>query len=114
MKKATATAALATTEDCDPFRPTACALTAAAAAAPNFSTFKKLSLHIVIKLGDNNSVTTTHYSLIDIIQDYQVKALHTPTFRLSLLSISQLHLAGIRQYFGTETLSLQSSLQRHQ
>ena len=37
MKKATATVALTTTGDCDPFWLTACALTA----APNFSMFKK-------------------------------------------------------------------------
>jgi len=67
-KKASATTALATTEDCDPFWLTSCVLTATAAAAPNFSMFNQLSLHIVIQLVDNNSVATTHYSFIDIIQ----------------------------------------------
>jgi hypothetical protein len=54
--------------------------------------FKKLSLPIIIELGDNNSVTATHYSFVNVIQGYQVEALHTPTFRLSLLSINQLDL----------------------
>jgi len=59
-----------------------------------FSTFKKLSLPIVIELGDNNSVTTMRYGVVDVIQGYQVEALHTPTFRLSLLSVNQLDLRG--------------------
>jgi hypothetical protein len=77
VKKATAIAALTTTADCDPFSLTACALTA----APNFSKLKMLSFTIV---EDNNSVTAMHYGFIDVIQDHQVEALHTPTFRLSL------------------------------
>jgi len=60
----------------------------------NFSIFNKLSLPIVIELGDNNSVTATHYGFVDVIQGYQVGALYTPTFRLSLLSINQLDLGG--------------------
>ena len=56
--------------------------------------FEKLSLPIVIKLGDNNSVIATHYGFVNIIQGYQVEALHTTTFRLSLLSINQLDLGG--------------------
>ena len=44
-----------------------------------FSTFKTLSLPIVIELGDKNSVTATHYGFVDI-QGYQIEALHTPTF----------------------------------
>jgi hypothetical protein len=65
--------------------------------------FKKLSFPIVIELGDNNSVTAAHYGFVDVIQDYQVEALLTPTFRLSLLSINQLDLVGIQLYFGSET-----------
>jgi len=59
---------------------TATALTADAATAPNFSMFNKLSFPIVIELGDNNSVTATQYSFVDVIQDNQVETLHTPTF----------------------------------
>jgi len=63
-----------------------------AGAALNFSKFKTLSFSIVIELGDNNSVTVMHYSFVDVIQGYQVKALHTPTFQLALLSNNQLNL----------------------
>jgi hypothetical protein len=58
----------------------------------SFSTFRKLSLAIVIELGDNNLVTAKHYGFLDVIQGYQVEALQTPTVRLSLLSINQLDL----------------------
>ena len=58
----------------------------------SFPSFKKLSLPRVIELGDDISLTATHYGFVIIIQGYQVKALHTPTFRLSLLSINQIDL----------------------
>jgi len=80
-KAPTATVALATTGDCDPFWLSACTLAAAALKwvidsgvshhicndCSSFSTFKKLSLAIVIKPGDNNSVTATHYGFINVI-----------------------------------------------
>jgi len=59
----------------------------------SFSTFKNLSLPIVIELGDDNSVTATHYGFLNVIQGNQVEARHTPTFRLSLPSINQLDLS---------------------
>jgi len=120
VKKATATTALATTRECNPFWPTACVLAAATAAAAtpkwvidsgashhmcndssSYSTFKKLSHPIVIELGDNHSVTTTHYGFVDI-QGYQIEAVHTPTFRLTLYRSTNWIWAGIRLYFGTE------------
>jgi len=58
----------------------------------SFSTFKKLSLPLVIEHRDNNSVTATHYGFVNVIQGYVVKALHPPTFRLCLLSINQVDL----------------------
>jgi len=111
-KKATATAAPAVTGDSNPFWLTASthAVAAAAAGMPpkpvidsrvsrhmcndrsGFSMIKKLSLLVVIDLGDNNSVTAMHYGFVEGIQRYQVKALHTSTFRLSHLSINQLDL----------------------
>jgi len=113
VKKATATAALTTTGDCDPIWLTASALATAAATASapkwvidsgashhmcndrtSFSMYKKLSPPLGIELGDNNSVTATHYGFVEVIQSYQVEALHTPTFRLSLLSINQFDLGG--------------------
>jgi hypothetical protein len=65
----------------------------------SFSTFNNLSLPIVIELGDDNSVTATDYGFVNIIQGYQVEALYTPTFRLSLLSINQLDLGGYMTLF---------------
>jgi len=56
--------------------------------------FKKLSLPIMIARGDDNSGTSKHYGFINVIQGYHVEALHTLTFRLSLLSNNQLDLSG--------------------
>jgi len=70
--------------------------------------FNNLSLPIVIELGDNNSVTATHYGFVDVIQGYQVEALHTPTFRLSLLSIHQLDLGGNTTIFRNGKSSITS------
>jgi len=105
VKKAPATAALATTGDCDPFWITTCVNTASAVAPKwvidsgvshlmcndhsRFSTFKMLSLPIVIDLGDNNFVTVTHYGFVDVMLGGQVEALHTCIFHLCLLSITQ-------------------------
>ena len=74
----------------------------------SFSTFKKLSLPIVIEVGDNNSVTATHYGFVNIIQGFQVEALHTPTFQLSLLSINQLDLGGHTTIFQNGKCSINS------
>jgi len=107
VKNTAVIAALATTRDCNCFRLTACA--PAAPAAPkwvtdsgasnhmwndcsSFSTFKIISLPKVIKLADDNSVTATHYGFVNVIQGYQIDALLTTTFRLSLLLINQLDL----------------------
>jgi len=130
VKKATAIAALAMTGDCDPSWPTTSARATAAAAAgaatarmwviasgashymcndrTSFSTFKKLLLLVVIELGDNNSVTATHYRFVDVIQGYQLDALHTPTFRLSLLLINQLDLGGHTTIFQDGKCSITS------
>jgi len=40
----------------------------------------------------HNWVTAPHYSFVNVIQGYEVEALHTPTFRLSPLLINQLDL----------------------
>jgi len=122
VKKATATAALVSTGDCNCQWRSACALTAATlnwvidsgASHPmcndrsRFSPFKKLSLPIIIKLGNKNSVTTTYYVFVDVIQSYQVKALHTPTFRLSLLWIKQLNCGGHTSIFRHRKCSITS------
>jgi len=74
----------------------------------SFSTFKQLSLLIVIELGDNNSVTAMHYGFVDVIQGYQDEAFHTPPFRLSLVSINQLDLGGHMTIFRNGKCSITS------
>jgi hypothetical protein len=64
--------------------------------------FQNLSLRIVIELGDDNSVTTTDYSFVNIIQGYQVIALHTPTFDFPFHRSTNWIWAGIPLYFGME------------
>jgi len=122
VKKATVTGALATTGDCDPFWLTACALTAATPKwvidsgashhtcndRSSFSMFKKLSLPIVIELGDNNSVTATHYGFVKGAQGDHVEAVNTPNFRLPLLSINQSELGGHTTIFQNRICSLTS------
>ena len=64
-----------------------------------FISFKSLPLPITIKLGDQTTVITTFHRLVNISQGLRFNALYTPTFRLSLLSINQLHLAGYTTTF---------------
>jgi len=61
---------------------------------------KKLRQPIVIELGDDNKVTVSHHGLVNISQEYEVNALYTPTFQLSLLSINPLDTAGYTSTFG--------------
>jgi len=107
VKKATATAALTMTGDCNPFQLTACAFAAASKCVidsgashqmandrSSFSAFKKLSLSIVIEIRDVNSVAATGNGFLKVIQGQYVEALNTPSFELSLLSMNQLDLGG--------------------
>ena len=64
-----------------------------------FVSFKRLPSPIIIKLGDETTVTATFHGLINISQGLQLNTLYTPTFRLSLLSINQLDLAGYTMTF---------------
>jgi len=123
VKEAPATAALATTGDCNPFWLSACAR--AATTAPkrvidsgashhmcndrsSFSMFKKLSLPIVIELRDDNSLTAKHYGFVKITLGSRVEALHTSTFRLFLLSTNQLDLGGHTTIFRDGKCSITS------
>jgi len=105
--KATAKAALATTGDCDPLRLTSCAGATVTAqkwviesgsshhmchVRSSVSTFTRLSLPILIELRHDNSVTALHYGFVNVIQGYQVEALHISTFRPYLVAITQLDL----------------------
>ena len=65
-----------------------------------FNSIKKRNQPIVIELGDDNNVIVSHHGLVNVSQEYEVNALYTPTFRLSLLSINQLDTAGYTSTFG--------------
>ena len=74
----------------------------------SLSTFKMLSLPIIIKLRDNNWITATHFGFVDIIPGYEVNALHAPTFCRTLLSITQLDLCGHMTIFRNGKCSITS------
>jgi hypothetical protein len=73
-----------------------------------FNSLKKLRQPIVIELGDDNKVTVKHHGLVNVSQEYEVNALYTPTFRLSLLCINQLDTAGYTSTFGHGKCSISS------
>jgi hypothetical protein len=56
----------------------------------SFLTYERLAKPIPIKLGDETIVMSYYHGRITVFQGYCADALHTPTFRMSLLSISQL------------------------
>ena len=72
------------------------------------NSIRKLRQPIVIELGDGNTVTISHLRLVSVSQEYEVNALYTPTFWLSLLSIIQLDTAGYTSTFGHGTCSISS------
>jgi len=73
-----------------------------------FNSIKKLRQPIVIELGDDNKVTVSHHGLVNVSQEYEVNALYTPTFQISLLSINQLDTAGYTSTFGCGKYSISS------
>jgi hypothetical protein len=73
-----------------------------------FNSIKKLHQPIVIELGDDNKVTVSYHGQVNISQEYEVNALYTPTFRLSLLSINQLDTDGYTSTFGLSKCSISS------
>jgi len=64
-----------------------------------FISYDRLPSPITMKLGDDMTVTATYHGPAHIMQDLQLDALYTPTFRLSLLSIRQLEHAGYMMTF---------------
>jgi hypothetical protein len=70
-----------------------------------------MNLHqpIVIELGDDNKVTVSHHGPVNVSQEYEVNALYTPMFQLSLLSINQLDTAGYTSNFGRGKCSISAS-----
>ena len=63
-----------------------------------FTTYKKLPTSIDIRLGDKTRVRATHQGTVHL-EGIEINALHTPTFRVSLLSIGQLDDAGYTSTF---------------
>ena len=53
-----------------------------------YLTYRYLPHPIDIKLGDDTCVRATHYGELSI-HKHRIEALHTPTFRYSLLSVSE-------------------------
>ena len=53
-----------------------------------YLTYRHLSYPIDIKLGDDSCVRVTHYGELSI-HKHRIEVLHTPTFRYSLLSVSE-------------------------
>ena len=64
----------------------------------SFTAYKKLPTSIDIRLGDKTRVRATHQGTVDL-GGIEVNALHTPTFRVYLLSIGQLDDAGYTSTF---------------
>ena len=74
----------------------------------SINSIKELCQPIVIELGDNNKIIVSHQGLINVSQEYEVNALYTPTFRLSILSITQLDTAGYTSTLGCGKCSISS------
>ena len=64
---------------------------------------------MLIELGDDNMVSVTHHGLVDATQGYEIDALYTPTFRLSLFSVNQHDSARSTATFGGGKCSISSS-----
>ena len=59
----------------------------------SFITFKTLCESILIKLGGESTVVAFHCGFV-YVSGFKLEAIYTPTFRASLLSISQLDRVG--------------------
>ena len=62
-------------------------------------TCERLPCPIVISLCDGSSVKSTHHGIL-LIQHQEIDALHTPTFRYSLLSVGEFDTRGYITKFG--------------
>jgi hypothetical protein len=74
----------------------------------SFPRLIQVSVPIVIELGDKDSDIAMHYVFVDVIQGYQVKALHTSTFRHSILSINHWDLGAYATLFQNGKCSITS------
>jgi hypothetical protein len=57
---------------------------------------------------EHNTVRVTYHGLFDATQGYEIDALYTPTFRLSLFSVNQLDSTGSTATFGGGKCSISS------
>jgi len=75
----------------------------------SFKSFKKLRWPMLIELGDDNTVWVTHHGLVDTTQGYEIDALYTPTFHLSLFTVNQLDSTRSTAMFGSGKCSISST-----
>ena len=74
----------------------------------DFTTYERLPNPIRIQLGNKTCVFATHHGSVRV-QDHQIDALHTPSFRYSLLSVAELDSQGYHTKFGNGKCSIQNS-----
>jgi len=74
----------------------------------DFTTYECLPNPIRIQLGNKTCVFTTYHSSVRV-QDHQIDALHTPSFRYSLLSVAELDSQGYHTKLGNGKYSIQNS-----
>ena len=74
----------------------------------DFNTYKRLPNPIRIQLGNKTYVFATHHGSVRV-QDHQIDALHTPSFRYSLLSVVELDSQRYHTKFGNGKCSIQNS-----
>ena len=72
----------------------------------DFITYGRLPNPIQIQLGDKTSVLATHHGSLRV-QNHRINALHTPSFRYSLLSVSELDSSGYYIKFRNGKCSIQ-------
>jgi len=74
----------------------------------SFLTYERLARPTPIKLADETVVMAYYHGRITVFQGYCANALHTPTFRMLLLSISQLDDDGFRTIFSNGQCSMKN------
>ena len=74
----------------------------------DFNTYERLPNPIRIQLSNKTCVFATHHGSVRV-QNYQIDALHTPSFCYSLLSVAELDSQGYHTKFGNGKCSIQNS-----
>jgi len=73
----------------------------------DFTTYECLPNPIRIQLGNKTCVLATHHGFLQV-QSHLIDALHTPSFRYSLLSVVELDSQGYHTKFGNGKCSIQN------